>query len=915
MQAPEEEVHDPSPAPSFEAAEEDALEQEDADGEEYDEEDEEEGYEFDDAADAAQCVEMAERGPAAGGAGPTVNIRDFEALAALSRKRAFPDDHPPWDSSSTKKRRQQQGELSEEAESADLFDQLMEGFGLRRKKRRKSKDGKRRGRTKGKRNKCSPEVIKKLGDATLLFTENRFREAIPILHEIVRIAPNLPNAYNLLGSIYRETGETHKAINFVWVAANVAPKDAALWRKLVDLALKVEDAALARHCVIKAMRADPEDVGLKYDCANIYRTLRDYHKAAEVYEQIVRIYPSNAVARRTAAQMYRDSGQIDKAIDLLEEFVNAQTTNVDWSLLDLLVSLYLRNNNHGEALRQINRAHLVLGSQHKLPVRLQAKAVICQAYVGNMEPAEVFLQDVQLERSKENADLVAEVASTLENLGKYDYAMRFYSMVEDVAVDHDGSSYVKVARCYIVMGEKTKAIAYLYKALDKMKDSVDVRITLSSLLADEDRSDDAISVLSPPENPELQSASIPNKQKPWWLDGEVKMQLAKLYYSKGKMQEFVDTIFLPILETLDIENANRKVKVTKKLTNDVLQERTKVLGEVRPDSVFQGCRPIASPAELLKANRAKKLLEKRAASNDGDMVKHDKRRAKQIPPLPGLLTNMENHQLVLDLCRTLTLLQQYFEALQIINHALKFGNDPFSDDNKEELRSLGAEIAYRAPDPRPGFDYVRYLVQKHPHSVSAWNFYYKVTSRDEKRQSKFLLRARRYPNCVPPKIISGNQFTEIKQHQSATRDYLEAYKLDPENPFINLCVGSSLVNLSLGFRLQNKNQCIVQAFAFLYQCLRIGSNRQEALYNIARAYHHVGLKTLAVIYYEKVLAMEVKDEPIPKRPFEEDAQQQQDLRPGYCDLRREAAFNLHLIYKESGATDLARRILKTYCSF
>jgi general transcription factor 3C polypeptide 3 (transcription factor C subunit 4) len=243
------------------------------------------------------------------------------------------------------------------------------------------------------------------------------------------------------------------------------------------------------------------------------------------------------------------------------------------------------------------------------------------------------------------------------------------------------------------------------------------------------------------------------------------------------------------------------------------------------------------------------------------------------------------------------------------------GNDQLSDDNKEELRSLGAEIAYRAPDPRPGFDYVRHVVQKNPHSLSAWNFYYKVTSKDEKRHGKFLLRARRDPNCVPPKIISGHQFTEKSQHQSATLDYLEAYKLEPENPLINLCVGSSLVSLSLGFRLQNKNQCMVQAFAFLYQCLRIGSNRQEALYNIARAYHHVGLKTLAVIYYEKVLAMEVKDEPIPKLPYEEDAQQQQDLRPGYCDLRREAAFNLHLIYKESGATDLARRILKTYCSF
>ena len=86
------------------------------------------------------------------------------------------------------------------------------------------------------------------------------------------------------------------------------------------------------------------------------------------------------------------------------------------------------------------------------------------------------------------------------------------------------------------------------------------------------------------------------------------------------------------------------------------------------------------------------------------------------------------------------------------------------------------------------------------------------------------------------------------------------------------------------------------------------------MYNIARAYHHIGLNTLAAVYYEKALAIEEKDHPIPKLPYEAGSRVPEDLRPGYCDVCREAAFNLHLIYKKSGATDLARRILKTYCT-
>ncbi|OEL24302.1 General transcription factor 3C polypeptide 3 [Dichanthelium oligosanthes] len=877
------------------------------DGEERDEdfeEDEEDGFEFGDAEEAMQCVEMAGRSTAAGEL--RAQAHDYEALAARKRK-ALAEEQPQREEGS---KRPRQDELSE-AEAATMFDQLMEGFGLRRKRR--SKDGKKRGRKKGTKNKGNPEVIKKLGDATLLFADEKFNEAIPILHEIVRIAPNLPDSYYLLGSIYSETGELDKAINFLMLAAYVSPKDASLWRKLIPLAKKKEDASLARHCILKAMRADPEDVDLKYLCGDMYRNLRDYQKAAEIYEQIVRIYPANIAVRKVAAQMYRECGQIDKAINLLEDYVNTQATNIDWSVLDLLISLYLRKNAVSEALKQIEKARLQLRSQQKLPIQLQAKEVICHAYLGDMKHAEIFLRDVHLEPSKDNADVIKELASNLETMGQYEYAVKFYLMIGNFANHNDGSSYIKVAQCYMVLGDKRNAVPYFYKALQSMKGNIDIRLTLSSLLIDEGKTDEAVTLLSPPKNPELQSANTPDQQKPWWCDGKVKMQLAKIYYDKGKLEDFVDTIFHPILETLNVEYANRKVRPMKKLPNTVLHERVKVLGEPHTDILFNFNRQ--------KAIRAKKIMEKRAASNE-ESKPDDSRRTKQVPPVPGLLTNMEHHRLVLNVCICSILFflfyPRYWDALQIINRTLKLGNDVLTGDSKEELRSLGAQIAYRAPDPSHGFKYVRYVVQQHPYSLSAWNSYYKVISRIEDRfphHFKYLLRTREEkPDCVPPIIISGHRFTAISQHQSAARDYLEAYKLDPENPLINLCVGTALISLALGFRLQNKYQCIVQAFAFLYKYLRLCGDSQEALYNIGRAYHHIGLNTLAAVYYEKALAIEVEDLPIPKLPYEAGSCAQEDLRPGYCDVRREAAFNLHLIYKKSGATDLARRILKTYCT-
>ncbi|KAL6560553.1 hypothetical protein OROGR_004112 [Orobanche gracilis] len=180
------------------------------------------------------------------------------------------------------------------------------------------------------------------------------------------------------------------------------------------------------------------------------------------------------------------------------------------------------------------------------------------------------------------------------------------------------------------------------------------------------------------------------------------------------------------------------------------------------------------------------------------------------------------------------------------------------------------------------------------------------------KRNKFLHNMRvKYKDSVPPILISAHRFTMISQHQVAAREYLEAHRLMPDNPLINLCAGTALINLGIGHRLQNKHQAVLQGLAFLYNNVRLCGESQEALFNIARAYHHVGLVSLATRYYEKVLAIREKDYPIPTLPNDK-PDRINDKKPGYCDLRREAAYNLHLIYRSSGAFDLARQVLKDH---
>ncbi|XP_052201303.1 uncharacterized protein LOC127807472 [Diospyros lotus] len=847
---------------------------------------------------------------------------EYEALAEKKRKALATHHHRHCESPLKKSRK--------EEISAARMEEIMEAmnYGLRRKSRK----AKKRGRHKGSKKKLSPEVTRKLGSATLHYAHGQYEEAISVLKEVVRIAPNLPDPYHTLGLIYNAIGDKKKSLNFYMLAAHLTPKDSSLWKLLVNWSIEQGNVGQARYCLSKAITADPEDTSLRFQRACLYLELGEYQKAAESYEQISRLCPENVEALKTATMLYQKCGMKDHSASILEEYLRDHPSEANLHLVELLARIHMENNAHTKALQHIEHAQKVCCGGKELPLYLITKAGICRMHLGDIETAETMFGVLQGANASGHPHLVSEVADSLMALEHYKSALKYYMILEGNGEANNGFVHLKIARCCLFSNERVKAIEYFYKALHALQNNIQARLTLASLLLEEDKEDEAISVLSPPKDIEPTLGPNSDKSKPWWLDGKIKLKLCQIYKAKGLTEAFVATIFPSVRESLFVETIQLKVKTRKRLPKRVLFERAKVLDDHQNDNVFHGFRPVASTSDLSKASRAKRLLQKKATAKEArkaaalaagvdwksdDSDDDSQRQGLREAPLPNLLKDEEHHHLIIDLCKALASLQRYWEAMEVINLTLKLASKTLPIEKEEELRSLGAQIAYNITDPTHGWDYARHIVNQHPYSFAAWNCYYKVISRLENRYSKhnkFLHGIRvKHKDSIPPIVISGHQLTMISQHQAAAREYLEAYKLMPDSPLINLCVGSALINLALGFRLHNKHQCLLQGLAFLYNNLQFCESSQEALFNIARACQHVGLITLATAYYEKVLAIRVKDYPIPKLP-NENPDVKENLEPGYCDLRREAAFNLHLIYKKSGAFDLARQVLKDYCT-
>ncbi|EKM52010.1 uncharacterized protein PHACADRAFT_150922 [Phanerochaete carnosa HHB-10118-sp] len=150
--------------------------------------------------------------------------------------------------------------------------------------------------------------------------------------------------------------------------------------------------------------------------------------------------------------------------------------------------------------------------------------------------------------------------------------------------------------------------------------------------------------------------------------------------------------------------------------------------------------------------------------------------------------------------------------------------------------------------------------------------------------------------------IYGQICLAAKSYQSAIFYLLHAYDYCPHDPVICLSLAIASMGRAMQRQADNRHHLIVQAMAFLskYRDLRGDDAPGEVEYNFGRAFHHLGLLSLAAKHYQHVLEQAEK-----KTQSDPEAD---------CGLAREAAYNLSLIYVTTGATPLAQDLYRRWLS-
>jgi general transcription factor 3C polypeptide 3 (transcription factor C subunit 4) len=157
-----------------------------------------------------------------------------------------------------------------------------------------------------------------------------------------------------------------------------------------------------------------------------------------------------------------------------------------------------------------------------------------------------------------------------------------------------------------------------------------------------------------------------------------------------------------------------------------------------------------------------------------------------------------------------------------------------------------------------------------------------------------------YTANVPPiaYMMVANYCLLSNSYKYALNHYDEIYRRF-QLPLVAMILGilySQIANQKYTNRKQN---LLVQAMNYMYKYAqtREPEASAEIYYNTGRLYHQMGMVSIAKNYYEKALK---ETNPLVEK------------YPDILDLKREIAFNLHIIYKQSGNKHMARKILYDY---
>ena len=215
------------------------------------------------------------------------------------------------------------------------------------------------------------------------------------------------------------------AINTFITSSEIKPDEGLSYYMLFRCHYIAGDLLQSEPYIIKAVELLPDDPDMNLTAGRIFMQKQEFEQALLYIKKSVELDPSNTQSIRNLAQIYYDTGNMEKSIETYEDAINKETDRNQKA--DLYFNLGILYNR-----------------------------------VENFEEAEYNFMNA-LDENPDDIEAVMGMAQVFENAEKWRKAEKFYR--ELIAIDPDNPEHYRgMSRVKLQRGEPDQSKRYLDKA-------------------------------------------------------------------------------------------------------------------------------------------------------------------------------------------------------------------------------------------------------------------------------------------------------------------------------------------------------------------------------------------------------------------------------------------------------------------
>ncbi|GLV34483.1 uncharacterized protein CBL_09731 [Carabus blaptoides fortunei] len=739
------------------------------------------------------------------------------------------------------------------------------------------KEGKIRGAKRKIIRRPLPPTLKGLmGEANLRYVRGDHKTAEQMCLEVIRQIPTVPDPFLTLAQMY-EVENPEKSLQFALIAAHLSPNDDGQWIRLAVLSENLKNLKQADTCYAKAISANQTNISLHLKRIKFLETHGDDRLVTKAKMRALTYMSSEhhdvlIPMAKDLTQRYHQGGEIAKAMEALDAVFKKCPNQVSSELVNIMLELLLTLKKY--------KCCLEIFVQHcNIDVEIENDLFTTES--GEIEE-KMKIVSYNLPVSLP-IDLHIKFIICLVHLRSFDLLQPLLEplLCEEEGVEKNGDLYLDVAEALMAEDHHSDALKLLVP-LVKSKNFGMAAVWL--------RHAECLSACS------LHEQAIDSYKKVMELAPmhlQMRYPLAELLINMDRKSEA-----LAILE---------QDETCEELDSGLLFKRCKLLKELKFMNKYWSTGLLLLSRHCFTVrnrDEVEKLTCMQRPDRRGILLKSLRAaKGEDVADTTALFDNKnepsveEEFTLFKDLVESCMKRRRYDLMQRLTFTALSSKRFKVY---KTDLELMAVFACIYNEDCFHGYNLVREMVQHNLDSKKCWNLYNLMIQRsDDGRHNRFLMRLLLRASVDPYiNILHANNCLVAGTYKYALSEYISLYRIQ-EEPLFALLIGVTFFQIASQKFSVKKDFLVIQGMGFMsiYKKLRGADAAHEADYNIGRGYHQLGMLHLAAEHYKKVLKTKTS---------------LTEKYPNLFDLKREAAYNLHLIYKASGASDLAKMYLFKY---